>query len=126
MHQHMKLENGYLKGGYTGSRRSTGYRDHVPNPGRVNNHIRKSFGGHWNVNEENSVFIKAGIIQSTEISSINVDGNTGHVSTNTAGEDDTAVADGWPKWLTDNIPRQVLRNIVPKSADSYIKIDKVI
>ncbi|KAH6782493.1 Protein kinase superfamily protein [Perilla frutescens var. hirtella] len=35
------------------------------------------------------------------------------------------VVDGWPKWLTDNIPREVLKDIVPKSSDSYIKIDKI-
>lgn len=41
-----------------------------------------------------------------------------------SGEDDELV-DGWPKWLVDNIPSDVLKNIVPKSADSYTKIDKV-
>lgn len=35
------------------------------------------------------------------------------------------LVDVWPKWLTDNIPAQVLKDIVPKSSDSYIKIDKV-
>lgn len=35
------------------------------------------------------------------------------------------LVDGWPKWLVDNIPSDVLKNIVPKSADSYTKIDKV-
>ncbi|XP_057772923.1 probable serine/threonine-protein kinase At1g54610 [Salvia miltiorrhiza] len=40
------------------------------------------------------------------------------------GEDDELVG-GWPKWLVDNIPSHVLKNIVPKSADSYTKIDKV-
>lgn len=39
---------------------------------------------------------------------------------------EVANKDGWPKWLTDNIPREALKDIVPKSADSYIKIDKVI
>ncbi|MED6188478.1 hypothetical protein PIB30_086348 [Stylosanthes scabra] len=33
--------------------------------------------------------------------------------------------DGWPKWLVDNIPRHVLDSLVPKSADSYIKLGKV-
>ena len=41
------------------------------------------------------------------------------------GEEDDEMVDGWPKWLVDNIPTDVLKNIVPKSADSYIKIDKV-
>lgn len=34
--------------------------------------------------------------------------------------------EGWPKWLVDNIPRNVLDTLVPKSADSYIKLGKVI
>lgn len=39
------------------------------------------------------------------------------------GEDE--LVDGWPRWLVNNIPRDVLAGLVPKSADSYIKIDKV-
>lgn len=35
------------------------------------------------------------------------------------------LVDGWPKWLTDNIPGDVLAGIVPRSADSYDKLDKV-
>lgn len=42
---------------------------------------------------------------------------------NKGGEEE--MVDGWPKWLVDNIPSDVLKNIVPKSADSYTKIDKV-
>lgn len=34
--------------------------------------------------------------------------------------------DGWPKWLTDNVRPGVLVGLVPKSADSYDKIAKVI
>lgn len=34
--------------------------------------------------------------------------------------------DGWPKWLLDNIPANVLAKIVPKSADSFEKLAKVI
>lgn len=40
-------------------------------------------------------------------------------------EEDELLVNGWPKWLVDNIPSDVLKNIVPKSADSYTKIDKV-
>ncbi|CAN1345048.1 Probable serine/threonine-protein kinase At1g54610 [Linum perenne] len=32
--------------------------------------------------------------------------------------------DGWPKWLIDNIPKDVLDGLVPKSADSYDKLAK--
>lgn len=35
-------------------------------------------------------------------------------------------ADGWPKWLVDNVPSDVLATLVPKSADSYEKLAKVI
>lgn len=36
------------------------------------------------------------------------------------------LVDGWPKWLTDNIPKDALDGLVPKSADAYDKLDKVI
>lgn len=42
-----------------------------------------------------------------------------------SGDDQVQLVDGWPKWLTDNVPKHVLRGLVPKSADSYDKIDKV-
>ncbi|CAI0428595.1 unnamed protein product [Linum tenue] len=32
--------------------------------------------------------------------------------------------DGWPKWLVDNIPKDVLASLVPKSAESYDKLAK--
>ncbi|XP_052191363.1 probable serine/threonine-protein kinase At1g54610 isoform X2 [Diospyros lotus] len=35
------------------------------------------------------------------------------------------VFDGWPKWLVDNIPRDVLAGLVPKLIDSYDKLAKV-
>ncbi|XP_065848009.1 probable serine/threonine-protein kinase At1g54610 [Euphorbia lathyris] len=38
--------------------------------------------------------------------------------------DAVEVVNGWPKWLTDNVPAEVLANLVPKSAENYDKIDK--
>lgn len=35
------------------------------------------------------------------------------------------LVDGWPKWLVDNMPSEVLATFVPKTADSYDKIAKV-
>ncbi|KAF2284305.1 hypothetical protein GH714_020357 [Hevea brasiliensis] len=35
------------------------------------------------------------------------------------------LVDGWPKWLVDNIPTEVLAGLVPKSADSYDKLAKI-
>uniref|UniRef100_A0A0E0JYW1 [RNA-polymerase]-subunit kinase n=1 Tax=Oryza punctata TaxID=4537 RepID=A0A0E0JYW1_ORYPU len=34
------------------------------------------------------------------------------------------LVDGWPTWLLDNVPREALQGIVPKSADAYDKIAK--
>lgn len=36
------------------------------------------------------------------------------------------LVDGWPKWLVENISREALAGLVPKSADSYDKLAKVI
>ncbi|CAJ1976904.1 unnamed protein product [Sphenostylis stenocarpa] len=33
--------------------------------------------------------------------------------------------EGWPRWLVDNVPAQVLAGLVPRSAESYKMIDKV-
>ncbi|XP_076935024.1 putative serine/threonine-protein kinase At1g54610 [Bidens hawaiensis] len=35
------------------------------------------------------------------------------------------LVDGWPKWLTDNIPKHALDGLVPKSAEAYDKLDKI-
>lgn len=39
--------------------------------------------------------------------------------------DGEELVDGWPKWLTDNVPKKVLAGLVPKSAENYDKVDKV-
>ena len=44
------------------------------------------------------------------------------VPTKIGGEE---LVDGWPRWLADNIPRDVLAGLVPRSADSYDKLAKV-
>jgi len=38
---------------------------------------------------------------------------------------DSECVEGWPKWLVDNIPPNVLHGLVPKTADSYEKLGKV-
>ncbi|XP_068656319.1 probable serine/threonine-protein kinase At1g54610 [Aristolochia californica] len=35
------------------------------------------------------------------------------------------MVDGWPRWLTDNVPREALVGLIPKSAEAYDKLDKV-
>ncbi|KAF8018629.1 hypothetical protein BT93_H3504 [Corymbia citriodora subsp. variegata] len=42
---------------------------------------------------------------------------------NGGGGDD--LVDGWPKWLLDNVNKDFLAGLVPKSADSYDKLAKV-
>ncbi|RDX63295.1 putative serine/threonine-protein kinase, partial [Mucuna pruriens] len=53
-----------------------------------------------------------------------------HIANENNTKDDKKMAkyefvEGWPKWLVDNIPTNVLANIVPKSADSYRKLAKI-
>lgn len=47
------------------------------------------------------------------------------LSVNNGFEGDNEMVDGWPRWLVDNVPTQVLSGLVPKSAESYKMIDKV-
>lgn len=42
------------------------------------------------------------------------------------GSEKIELVDGWPKWLTSNIPKHVLAGLVPKSVEAYDKLDKVI
>ncbi|KAM1052620.1 hypothetical protein FF1_000207 [Malus domestica] len=41
------------------------------------------------------------------------------------GGDDDDIVDGWPKWLVENVPPDILVGFVPKTADSYDKLAKV-
>ncbi|KAI9091214.1 hypothetical protein K1719_028278 [Acacia pycnantha] len=34
------------------------------------------------------------------------------------------MVDGWPKWLVDNVPKEALAGLTPKSAESYSMINK--
>ncbi|XP_075509461.1 putative serine/threonine-protein kinase At1g54610 isoform X2 [Primulina tabacum] len=129
----LKMENGYVKGGYVGAGRSAGQRvsRHESGPvlrpengngavnGRVSNVDKRD------VKERNMRAVDEG----KRSSGSNGDaGSNGYVSKrielNKKAEEDGLV-DGWPKWLAYNLPGEVLKNIVPKSADSYVKIDKV-
>lgn len=58
-----------------------------------------------------------------------VNGDVGNASVRTSSMksdgDDGELVDGWPKWLTDNIPKDALAGLTPRSAETYDKIDKV-
>ncbi|XP_051127233.1 probable serine/threonine-protein kinase At1g54610 [Andrographis paniculata] len=51
--------------------------------------------------------------------SININGGGG------GGADADELFDGWPKWLVDNIPSNLLSGLLPKTADSYDKLAKI-
>ncbi|KAG2716440.1 hypothetical protein I3760_03G125800 [Carya illinoinensis] len=54
-------------------------------------------------------------------------GGSGNVSKRVASKkiEGTELVDGWPKWLVDNVPGDLLAGLASKSADSYDKIAKV-
>lgn len=116
----LKSENIYVqKGELMGDRRSTGPRDvHKESTGRHRSQSRKQNGdvGHRRgegklVNEE-----KRDV------------GDGGHVLQKTSTGrrvEEVELVDGWPKWLVDNVPSEVLIGMVPKSADSFLMLKKV-
>ncbi|CAK9154180.1 unnamed protein product [Ilex paraguariensis] len=157
--QKLKLESGYVKGGYDGPRRSIGQRLLGKDPGRFSRpgmrdkssdsgggggrasvgsrgsregklitregHREKSSGGGGSSSSGGGGRGRSG---GGDRSGGGGDRDEGKVSqrlkSSKAGEEDELV-DGWPKWLTDNIPRDALDGLVPKSAESYDKLDKV-
>ncbi|PQQ04790.1 putative serine/threonine-protein kinase [Prunus yedoensis var. nudiflora] len=49
---------------------------------------------------------------------------SGRITLKQIGGDDDTVG-GWPKWLVENVPEDVLAGLVPKTADSYDKLAKI-
>ncbi|XP_061345128.1 probable serine/threonine-protein kinase At1g54610 [Gastrolobium bilobum] len=120
--ERLKLDNGYVKSDdFVAHRRSTGRR-HEPVEShreptkhkvesRVGNGERQGLelvGGHKEV-----------LVSKTR----DADVHESKKLPKKCFEDD--MVDGWPRWLVDNVPRQVLADLVPKSAESYKMIDKV-
>ena len=119
----LKMENGYMgKGGFVGHRRSTGQR--YSEQGRVYRpEPPKKLNGFGSADG-----VVAGGAAGKEG---NFNGNEKQRSNETVEKRKVLVVgdemvDGWPKWLIDNIPKEVLGGLVPKSAESYDKLDKVI
>lgn len=114
----LKLENGYVgNGGVNAHRRSTGQ----PQRDSVKQHrhepiISNAEPGSRNEKAEDEWVVLTGS---------DGDKGDGHVS-HKVSVDEEELVDGWPKWLTDNISREILAGLVPKSADSYDKLDKVL
>ncbi|TYJ30260.1 hypothetical protein E1A91_A06G120900v1 [Gossypium mustelinum] len=107
----LKMENGYKgKGAFAAHRRSTGQR--YTDPDRVHKpEPPKQLNGFGSAD---------GVVTGKEKESSNETVERRNVLV--AGDD---MVDGWPKWLIDNIPKEVLAGLVPKSAESYDKLDKI-
>ncbi|KAL7128252.1 hypothetical protein ABFS83_14G303500 [Erythranthe nasuta] len=126
-----RVDNGNtINGGYIRARRSTGQGQ-----GRFDPESRKPALKQESRNG-NGIYLsngKEGKVLINSSSSSNGDHvNNGSMNSNrvddttkkSTEEEEDQLVDGWPKWLIRNIPRDALSNIVPKSADSYDKIDK--
>lgn len=107
----LKMENGYKgKGAFAAHRRSTGQR--YTDPDRVHRpEPPKKLNGFGSAD---------GVVAGKEKESSNETVERRNVLV--AGDE---MVDGWPKWLIDNIPKEVLAGLVPKSAESYDKLDKI-
>ncbi|KAL3513946.1 hypothetical protein ACH5RR_026663 [Cinchona calisaya] len=149
--QKLKMENGYVKGSYAAARRSTGQRHYTIGTagqffGKTSSSSKGSHEKKPNTREAARVSPddRTGTTSSTgsrgsqekklivceehrESSSAN--GGVGNVSVGTStpksdAEDGDQLVDGWPKWLTDNIPKDALAGLTPRSAETYDKIGK--
>ncbi|XP_009627812.1 probable serine/threonine-protein kinase At1g54610 [Nicotiana tomentosiformis] len=121
----LKLESGYVARGdqHVRPRRSTGQRPHEQrekNNAAGYGDVRRlsdTYRDHI-IHERNLATTSEGKRQTEESNDV------ARTITKTTTDEEELI-DGWPKWLVDNIPREALAGLVPKSADSYDKIDKV-
>ncbi|XP_040999160.1 probable serine/threonine-protein kinase At1g54610 [Juglans microcarpa x Juglans regia] len=125
-----KQENGYVgRGGFADHRRSTGQRDMHRGSGKEYNRAesRKQHVSYGNKNGGVGDVGGEGKLIGRERDG-DGGGNGGSMSQRISWLkpiEEIELVDGWPKWLTDNIPRQVLTGFVPRSADSYVMLTKV-
>lgn len=135
----LKMANGYVKGGFAESRKSTGQRNINFDAGRVfkneasssgasqekklldNNGRSRTSSSENRENQERKMIMKEEQDQGLPPHK----GNGMQKIKSKKAVDDQRV-DGWPKWLTDNIPTDALAGLTPRSAETYEKIDKVI
>lgn len=129
----MKADNGYVKGDGVEKQHAQGRRQQQQHNMRDMSRIREQEGNGKN----HSVEVEKRIIGRDQKEMIkgrdgigNGNGNGVRIGnelsnrgTRKMGGDE--LVDGWPKWLVDNIPKEVLAGLVPKSADSYDKLAKV-
>ncbi|KAJ9146092.1 hypothetical protein P3X46_028402 [Hevea brasiliensis] len=122
--QKLKIENGYMeKREYAGHRRSTGLRF----SGRLNNSDPppKNYNGGFSSDGSGGGSGGDRKYSNRSGEKEGIDGDGRKDSQRALLNDTEELVDGWPKWLTDNVPKKVLASLVPKSAENYDKIDKV-
>lgn len=109
--EQLKFENGYVKG----------VNAEKLAAGKVFRH---------GVENKNVIVVNAGNAKAVaiEAETARINGGNGNVSQRTNVVKKIGVeelVDGWPKWLVDNVSKEILAGLVPKSADSYDKLSKV-
>lgn len=112
----LKLENGYAK--VDSGRRPIGQKQVEKGDFKVDN---KNLGGVGNGDGVGGGERK--ITKEGEGGNNGVGNVSQRITIKKIGADE--LVDGWPKWLVDNMPRDALAGLVPKSADSYDKLAKV-
>ncbi|KAI3669360.1 hypothetical protein L6452_40593 [Arctium lappa] len=116
----LKIDNGYVIGGNEGkpilARKPFVEMSMKENSGKKNNHVGDS------VNNGN--IRKEGGENDRKISREGIGNVSQRIGVGKKIGSDELI-DGWPKWLVDNIPKDVLANLVSKTADSYDKLAKV-
>ncbi|KDP36567.1 hypothetical protein JCGZ_08334 [Jatropha curcas] len=124
--QRLKMENGYVgNGGFAARRRSTGQR--YSGRGKLNNSEPpppRNYNGGGLLGRGDT----GGTGGDSKLSYGNGEKDCIDVvrrNDKVFVVDGVQVVDGWPKWLTDNVPEEVLAGLVPKSAENYDKIDKI-
>ncbi|KAJ4831468.1 hypothetical protein Tsubulata_015219 [Turnera subulata] len=113
----LKQENGYVgKARIANHRRSTGQRYIKINPAH---HHHQPPPENYSNGSSGSDDDSGGDGEETKLR----DGKYSNGVVIQAGEEE--MVGGWPKWLVDNVPKEGLAGLVPKSADNYVKLDKV-
>ncbi|CAN4106454.1 unnamed protein product [Withania somnifera] len=122
--ERMKVENGYVKGRGV-------EKQHIQQPTR--DIAEQQGNGRKAVVVEEEKRIGRGQKERTKgrdgigngVRSIGNDSSQRGTSGNGRKVGGDGLVHGWPKWLVDNIPKEVLVGLDPKTADSYDKLAKV-
>ncbi|KAK7391226.1 hypothetical protein VNO78_19638 [Psophocarpus tetragonolobus] len=121
--ERLKLDNGYVPStDFVAHRRSTGQRHDSKEYERLHQHHREP-RKHYKV-DQSAVGNHEGHHHKGSREGRRVIRRDDNKLPNKCCFEDEMV-NGWPKWLVDNVPTQVLSGLVPKSAESYKMIDKV-